>query len=146
MQPKEIIKMNCIATSAMTLYSYILSEIKEENFIEPDMLATLVRRATGAKKMQAEFIGWVAHYGVGALFVVVYNYLWHQRISKPTVKNGLLIGSLSGIIAMTVWKIVMSLHPNPPRRNLSRFYWQLLPAHIVFAVAAFFMKSNEGHL
>ena len=137
MKLNTIICTGVIATSAMTLYSYVLSAIRDKDFSEPETLGELVRKLVPIiKKKYTVITGWSAHYLVGIIFAICYIYLWEKKKIKPTVENGLLIGGISGLVAIAVWKTVIAMHPNPPARDYKRYYLQLLPAHLVFGVAA----------
>jgi hypothetical protein len=137
MKLNKIIPVGITATTFMTLYSYILSEMKEEHFKEPEILGKLLQNLMPAiRKEFAKAAGWEIHYLVGLLFAAIYIYLWQVKKIKPTLQNGLLFGGVSGLIAVTVWKAVLKLHPDPPHLKYKRYYLQLIPAHIVFGIAA----------
>jgi hypothetical protein len=124
-------------TSLMTLFSYLVSVAARENFSEPEHLGTLLNRlAPGLSKQQSQAAGWGAHYAVGLLFVLAYRELWQTGKIKKTIANGLVLGALSGGLAVLVWKATLKSHPAPPWIDFSRFYLQLVPAHIVFAICA----------
>jgi hypothetical protein len=37
---------------------------------------------------------------------------------------------------VVIWKTTFKLHPVPPRMSFNKYYLQLIPAHVVFAVFA----------
>jgi len=80
--------------------------------------------------------GWAAHYLVGLLFALIYLELWTQGKVKPTLGQTLLLGGVSGILAVAIWKTVFKLHPLPPSLSFNKYYLQLIPAHVVFALFA----------
>jgi hypothetical protein len=124
-------------TTMMTLFSYIVSLVANKNFSEPEHLTTMLYRlAPGMSKKQARVSGWGAHYVVGLLFVLVYRELWKTGRIKRSVRNGLILGALSGALAVLVWKGTLKAHPLPPWLDYTNYYIQLVPAHIVFAVCA----------
>jgi hypothetical protein len=136
-------------TGFMTLFSYIVSVIKKENFSEPEHLATMLHRFTpGTSKKINQIAGWNAHFAVGLLFASAYVELWEQGKIKPSVKNGLLLGTVSGLLALAIWKLTFKIHPLPPWINFNKYYIQLVPAHIVFALFATLayklLKEQEG--
>jgi uncharacterized membrane protein len=87
-------------------------------------------------KKENQLIGWSAHYGVGLLFSTAYDWLWSRKRLKPSFKNNLVLGGISGLAAVAIWKTTFKLHPLPPRLSFDKYYLQLVPAHIVFAVFA----------
>ena len=124
-------------TTMMTLFSYLVSLATDKNFSEPEHLGTMMHRLVpGTSKTQTQFAGWGAHYVVGLLFVLAYRELWKTGKIKKTIVNGLILGALSGALAVLVWKATMKAHPAPPWIDFTNYYIQLVPAHIVFAVCA----------
>jgi len=124
-------------TTLMTLFSYLISLAEKKNFSEPEHLGTLMHRLVpGSSKQTTQAAGWGAHYAVGLLFVLAYQELWKGGKIKKTVVNGLILGAFSGALAVLVWKATMKSHPAPPWIDFTKFYIQLVPAHIVFAVCA----------
>lgn len=126
-----------VGTSFMTGYSYGLSAAKQRNFKEPEILGKLIYRLfPEIKELPAQVTGWTLHFLVGVGFSSLYAYGWGERLMKPNLKNALLLGTASGIIAMVVWKSVLKSHPLPPATDFKKYYYQLLPAHIIFAAFA----------
>lgn len=121
----------------MTLFSYGVSAADKENYSEPERLGQLARRLLPViNKRENQVIGWSAHYGVGLLFATAYAKLWENRKLKPTFINNFMLGAVSGLAAAAIWKATFKLHPLPPAMSFDKYYLQLIPAHIVFAVAA----------
>lgn len=126
-----------MGTNAMTIFSYLLSELAKENFSEPRHLSVMLKRlAPGIPKKWEHVAGWGAHYAVGVLFAAVYVELWKSGRLHPNLITGATFGLLSGAIAVLVWKATFKAHPLPPWISYRKFYLQLLPAHVVFAVTA----------
>jgi hypothetical protein len=120
-----IIKSGLAGTSAMTLFSYLISVKKKENFREPRVLADLISRLVPAMgKSNAAIEGWG------------YHKLWKTGRVKPGVLSGSLLGAASGVAGILVWKVVFKLHPNPPAKNLKKYFGHLLFAHVVFGAGA----------
>lgn len=121
----------------MTLFSYLVSIADGENFSEPERLGQLADRLTPKlNKQQSQALGWLGHYAVGLLFALVYVELWHRGKLKPDFYTCLWLGGLSGIFAVAIWKTTFKLHPLPPSLSFNKYYLQLIPAHMVFAVFA----------
>lgn len=124
-------------TTVMTAASALSSMMLNENFREPEHLGTMIGRLAPflSKKTQA-IAGWGAHYGMGFVFAAVYVELWETGKIKHNIKNGLILGVLSGVLGMLIWKGTFKIHPLPPFIKYNHFYLQRIPAHIVFAVFA----------
>ena len=126
-----------VGTSAMTLFSYLISESKNKNFREPEVLGQLIKRLpiVGIKE-SAQIAGWGIHYLIGTLFVTAYSEIWEQSKVKPSLTSGALLGAASGVVGVMGWKIMFDGHPNPPAKNLKPFFGHLLLAHIVFGFSS----------
>jgi hypothetical protein len=108
-----------------------------ENFSEPERLGQLAGHLIPKlDKQQSQALGWLGHYGVGLLFALVYVELWRRGKLKPDLKTNLWLGGLSGWLAVAVWKTTFKMHPLPPSLSFNKYYLQLVPAHLVFAVFA----------
>lgn len=137
MKAKEVLTAGITGTTFMTLFSYLVSVADSENFSEPERLGQLAGRLLPKlNEQQREALGWLGHYKVGLLFAVVYVELWRSGKLKPDFINNLWLGGLSGLIAVAVWKATFKMHPLPPALNFNKYYLQLVPAHVVFAVFA----------
>jgi Na+/H+ antiporter NhaA len=124
-------------TALMTGDSYLMSLLMSENFREPQHLSTMIARLAPQLSKQAKVIaGWGAHLAMGLIFAAVYVELWESKKIRPTIRNGIILGIASGILGLLIWKANFKLHPLPPRINFNKYYWQRIPAHVVFTVAA----------
>ncbi|WP_133259555.1 hypothetical protein [Pseudochryseolinea flava] len=133
----KIVLTSVAATSAMTAFSYAVSEKKNKQFREPALLRDLLKRvAPQTTDSKAEVAGWTLHYGVGLLFTAAYSEVWKNTEMSPSMMNGTLIGSASGIAGAAVWKTVFNVHPNPPKIDYTRYYLHLIAAHAVFGITA----------
>ncbi len=118
-------------TTAMTLLSYYISDKKNRNYSEPELLAAMVRkRAPGLSKKAALTAGWGMHYAIGIGMMAAF-----RGISKKGgLARPLIYGVAGGLLGIAAWKAMFKKHPNPPSADRSGFYKQLLPAHIVFCL------------
>lgn len=124
------------ATTFMTIFSYLYASAKNSNMKEPDLLAKMINRVTGLTKNNAAIAGWVLHYAVGLLFVEMYVQTWQRWQMRPSTKNGLLFGGISGVAAIVVWKLTLKKHPLPPAVNFKTHAVNLFIAHLVFGLFA----------
>ena len=121
-------------TTFMTASSALLS-LMGQDFREPEHLSTMISRMAPFLSKRAKVIaGWGAHYGMGFVFAAVYVELWETRKIDHTVKNGLILGVLSGLVGLLIWKGTFKTHPLPPKMDYTIFYLERIPAHIVFAI------------
>lgn len=123
------------ATSTMTLYSYLVSMGKDENFKEPELLAELSEDFLARPvKHLALPLGWLTHYEVGMGLALALQAYWQKNNTKQSVLNGLLAGAVAGIGGILAWKLAFRLHPRQPVIPYERFYGQLLLAHMIYGV------------
>ncbi len=130
---QPIIQSSIAGTSAMTLFSNLISEKKEENFREPLVLADLISRLFPTmRKSDAAVEGWLLNYLSGLGFCAGYHQLWKSGKVKPGILSGSLLGAASGVAGILVRKAVFKIHPNPPAKDLKKYFGHLLRAHVVF--------------
>src|SRR6187551_577236 len=110
-----------VGTTAMTAFSYILSEKKNKNFREPRLLAGMIDNLTPLNRHEAIKLGWLVHYSVGVFFALIYKPILEKAHIEPTVKNGAIIGGITGLFGAAIWNLTFHLHPNPPSINYRRF-------------------------
>ncbi|MBD1395510.1 hypothetical protein [Mucilaginibacter glaciei] len=124
-------------TTVMTASSYLMSLLADENFREPEHLEVLIGRLTPHLSKKAKVLaGWGAHFAMGFVFASVYVELWEYKKIKHNLRNGLLLGLISGVLGFLIWKATFKVHPLPPWLNFEHYYLQRIPAHVVFAVGA----------
>lgn len=147
MDRDKILLSGITGTSAMTLFSYWVSASKNKNFSEPETLSQMMKRLPpGITKTQAGIGGWCTHYAIGIVFAMVFNEVWKVSKTKPSIPSGALLGALSGLAGIAAWQIAFAVHPNPPAKNLKKYFGHLLIAHIVFGIFSaipFTLKNKE---
>ncbi len=131
----KILVSAIVGTTAMTLFSYLLSDSKNKNLREPEILGQLLKRLPNhVSKKSALCAGWLAHYAIGVLFVAIYHELWKRVHIPPSIASGALLGTASGIVGAVARKWSFEAHPNPPAKDLKLFLYHLIVAHAVFGV------------
>ncbi|PZX61280.1 hypothetical protein LV84_00268 [Algoriphagus ratkowskyi] len=125
-------------TIAMTLIIYIYAYISQ-NFTK--VVHILGNMLVGERNFytptnNAFVVGTIAHFSVGILFSFAYFLLWNWGVFQIDLKDSILIGVTSGILAILVWKGYLSLHSNPPTFSHLHYFIALFIAHIVFAVVS----------
>lgn len=142
MKVGKILLSGLVATSLMTLFSYLASNAEKENFKEPELLAELEDEALPAKsKYLALPAGWVTHFSIGILWALFYGFIWEKMKIKPTTKSGLALGAFSGVTGIIIWDTAFRLHPKPPKTNFKQFYKQLFFAHLVYSLTATYVNK-----
>jgi hypothetical protein len=145
MQEKKIIAGALAGTSAMALFSYLISHAKEKDFREPEILAELLKRlAKGSKPPVTSIAGWSMHYAIGLLFVAMYSQVWKKNIVKPHLLSGFALGAPSALLGIMAWKIIFEMHPDPPLKNLKKYFGHLFAAHLIFGAFAALGYKNTA--
>ncbi len=138
-------------TIAMTLFMYFYSFISHRFTKVIHILGNMLvgeRNYYSPNKM-AFIVGSIAHFGVGALFSFSYFLLWNWGVFKINLQDSIMIGAVSGVIAIVVWKGYLSVHSNPPKISQGHYFLALFLAHIVFglvSVNVFQLITNNPEL
>jgi hypothetical protein len=133
----QIIIVSIAATSAMTLFSYVISASFRELYKEPVLLTFLLTQlklelSPGTKKILA----WLIHYIIGLLFVIGYHLLWIYNILDLSVLTAIILGAISGIIGILGWVIMFKIARYKPAIDFKGYYIQLFFAHVIFGLVA----------
>ncbi|MBC7407412.1 MAG: hypothetical protein H7339_03400 [Arcicella sp.] len=139
MEFKKVLSSGILGTTAMTIFSYVVSEVKREDFREPEIMSLLFKNLSITFLQYGTYLGylaWIIHYIIGFSFVFIYVKLWDNNKLKPNFISGIFLGAITGIIGIIGWYITLRIHPNPPTVNLRNFFILLFFAHIVFGIFA----------
>ena len=139
MEFKKVLSSGILGTSAMTIFSYLVSELMSDNFREPEIMSLLFKNLSITFLQYGTYLGclaWVFHYIIGFSFVFIYVKLWDKNTIRPNIISGIFLGAITGIIGIIGWYITLRIHPNPPTVNLRNFFILLFFAHIVFGIFA----------
>lgn len=128
---KKTVAMSFIATTGMTLASYLISVLKNEKFLPALILNQLIypkKQPGKAHKIEGYLLYWL----IGLGFSSVYKPIWDKSLFRPSATSGLILGFLNGIKGIAGWHLMLKTHPTPPPIKFKPFYLQLLAAHILF--------------
>lgn len=145
---EKIIISAIIGTTFMTLYSYWKSKRERQQYVEPVMINKLIDKSENMPRLDNEVLhpaGWGLHYLAGVAFVSAYWLIWHKALRKPTATKILIVGSLSGLAGIAVWKLLFAQHYNPPKNYRYGYYRQLFVAHIIFSAFALASYKSLGY-
>lgn len=122
-------------TSAMTLFSYLYSNLSGEECREPYLLGKFFTQACNVSERKGRSLGWAMHYLIGFGFVYA-GYQLQKKSGKRLFKNSVFLGTMAGLIGVCGWKWLHKAHPWLPITHRKKFYQQLIVAHIVFATVS----------
>jgi hypothetical protein len=133
----QILIATFTATSAMTMFSYIVSASFKELYKEPLLLKYLLTRfkITASDRLK-EILAWLIHYSIGFIFVLGYYILWEEGIITFKVITGIYLGAVCGVIGIIGWIIMLKLSRFERKAQDKGYYIQLFLAHIIFGVTA----------
>ncbi|MGB7785231.1 MAG: hypothetical protein WBL27_03935 [Salinimicrobium sp.] len=126
-------------TAAMTVFSYIMANIKNDQFKEPELLNKLLDSSTmiSGNFSKNNVAGWLIHFSIGFAFIFLFSLLWNFTALDPSWLTAAGFGFVAGIIGVLGWETMFKLNSAPPDIQLKKFFVQLLFAHVIFALAAF---------
>jgi hypothetical protein len=143
----QLLIVSITATSAMTLFSYEVSRKFRKLYKEPVLLSYMLKLLKVELPNNSETtFGWLLHYILGLMFVIVYHILWIHDILPISFLSALLLGAISGIIGIVGWMIMFKLSDQQPQIDFRGYYIQLFFAHIVFAIVATVLYFISLHI
>jgi len=127
-----------VATTIMTIFSYVVSKLRNRQFTEPVLLNRFLCGFGVLKEYQLEknIAGWIIHYLVGLIFLVAYYLIWSRTRFDPSLSTALVLGCCSGLIGIVGWSILFKIQSVPANIRLAEYYTQLFIAHVIFALTA----------
>jgi len=135
----QILIASIVATSAMTLFSYAVSESFRELYKEPVLLTFILKSINiEVSDKSKKIMAWLIHYAIGFGFVLTYHFLWSRDILTISIANAFLLGAISGIIGIIGWVIMFKLSNFKPSIDFKGYYLQLFFAHVIFGLVATF--------
>lgn len=133
---KKVLSSGFIGTSAMTIFSYLVSEIMSENFREPEIQIIIIKNILPTATEYAPYLAWSLHYFIGFSFAFIYVRLWDYNKLKPNIESGMFLGAVSGIVGIIGWYFTLKIYPNLPVINPKHFFILLFFAHIILGIFA----------
>src|SRR5205085_8074162 len=79
-------------------------------------------------------LGWLTHYSMGICWAALFHLLFEKEHWKPGLKNGLLLGSFSGLTGIIIWRLAFKNKPRMQSIDYKRFYRHLFLAHLVYSL------------
>lgn len=132
----HIILSSLVATSAMTLFTYIVAAITQKELGEPKFLNRLIRssRQFDTNTTDNHIAGWAIHYAIGLIFVVLIVAFQSITGYHLSIWLGMALGAIFGLMGVIGWIVMFSTHHDPPKIEFTVFLIQLVAAHIVFGL------------
>lgn len=127
------------ATIAMTIVMYLYASLSQANTKVIHILGSMLTghgKIPEYDKNKVLTTGALVHTFIGVLFSLAYFLLWNWGIFEITFFDSLIIGALSGIFAIVVWKTYFLVHQNPAKVSLLHYFIALFISHIVFGLVA----------
>lgn len=129
-----ILLSGIVATTTMTIFSHLVSQIRNREFNEAQLLNKFIDNTKGLPEIPNEnaLLGWFLHYGIGIVFAAWMYCLFISSEWQPTLWLGAVLGLIAGMVGAVGWLSLFAFHPNAPETDLKEFLIQLLMAHCIF--------------
>lgn len=138
------------ATLAMTVFSYLVSNIFSKRYREPLLLNYMIRGSESMEKVgRRSYWGYIIHFIIGWILAFLFYFLLEIDMAELNVRSGIIFGFISGIIGSGAWFIIFKTNSNPPKINLGGYFFQLLIAHVIFGATLswvlFILYQGHGY-
>lgn len=131
-------------TFAMTIVMYLYGSLTKKKTKVVHILGLMMTGNLALCKEQKTKIlatGSIAHVFIGVLFSFSYFLLWNWGVFNISTFDSIIIGALSGILAIIVWKSYFTVYRKPPRVPLDHYFTALFISHIIFGMVTVSMFS-----
>jgi len=127
-----------IAVIGMTLFSALWSRVSGNQFREPTLLSKLMQNHPhiNASKQNTYVWGWLIHFILGIVFLVIYEILWQVTNVPRTFLWSLIFGSFLGFLGVLGWRVLFKMSKPSSHFNYQQYYIHIFFAHMVFSVTA----------
>ncbi len=129
-----ILLASVVATTVMTIFSHVVSKIRNREFNEAQLLNKFIDNTKCLPEVNNENAvwGWVIHYFIG-MIVAIWIYSVFLLFDWPvTVWLGGILGFIAGMVGAVGWLGLFAFHSNAPETDVKEFLIQLLMAHCIF--------------
>jgi len=133
----QLIIVTIAATTAMTFFSYVMSNTFRELYKEPVLLTFVLEKLKiNLSEKSKQIWAWLIHYFIGLLFVIGYHLLWSDHILPISPLIAVIFGAISGIIGIIGWFFLFKITHHQPQIDFKGYYIQLFFAHVIFGIVA----------
>jgi uncharacterized membrane protein YagU involved in acid resistance len=120
-----------IGTAVMTVLIYAGPTM---GMPKMDMIGMLGKMFTGNGSI-AYPLGTIIHFMMGALFAIVYAWLWSLGLGSASWGWGIVYGLVHGLVAAMVMPMMIRMHPRPPEMRMGPMtVTGILMGHLVFGL------------
>ncbi len=133
-----ILLAGVVATTVMTIFSHVVSKIRNREFNEAQLLNKFIDNTKCLPEVNNENAvwGWFIHYVIG-IIVAIWMYCVFLLSAWPvTIWLGGILGFIAGVVGAVGWLGLFVFHANAPETDVKEFIIQLLMAHCIFGASA----------
>jgi uncharacterized membrane protein YagU involved in acid resistance len=99
-----------------------------------DMIGMLGKMFTGNTGV-AYTLGTILHFMMGAIFAIIYAWLWSLGLGSSAWGWGIVYGVVHGLVATMVMPMMIRMHPRPPEMQMNAMaVVGILMGHAVFGL------------
>jgi hypothetical protein len=129
------------ATTAMTMFVLLLHLLTGQQLNVIRILGTMLTSSTTteggcSKKAGSQVAGTIAHYAVGLFFSFAYIWMWRHQLIKTDWFTTAILGFVTGMFGIIVWKSYFRIHSNPPFVPMRLYLACILFAHVIYSWTA----------
>jgi hypothetical protein len=135
----KILMAGTVGTTVMTAAVLIANAISKQELNVLKILGTMLTggaqedgRCSGA--VSVFLVGILAHYSVGYLFTGIYFWLWNNEVINTGYLTTAVLGLVTGLFGILVWRVYFSIHRRPPTVQLNVYLTCICFSHIIFAL------------
>ncbi|MDO6436100.1 hypothetical protein Q4534_01720 [Cyclobacterium sp. 1_MG-2023] len=127
-----------LATAVMTIVMYAYTALSKHFTKVIHLLGSMISgdQNIHTPSKSTLILGTLAHFSVGIIFSMSYYLLWNWGVFEINFVDSVIIGGLSGIVAIVVWKSYLTLHLYQPEISQFHYFFALFIAHIVFGIVS----------
>lgn len=132
-----LVGIGAIATAGMTAVMYLYAAVTG---FQTRVIRVLTAMFCGRSPYLEQnpplstLAGSIFHTGIGVLFSISYFHLLIWDIIAPNFLNAVIIGAISGLLAVGAWRFYFASYFASPRISFLHYTIALLISHIAFGI------------
>jgi hypothetical protein len=135
------------ATTTMTMFVLVVRILTGKQLNVIRILGTMLTASTTvdgrcSSKASSLVAGTIMHYAVGLFFSFAYIWMWREQVISTAWITTTLLGVITGLIGILVWKSYFRIHSHPPVVPMTLYLACILFAHVIFALTARWIAGN----
>lgn len=125
-----------VGTIGMTAVMYLYAKFTNQFTKVIHILGSMISGDSNyeSPKKNSLILGTLGHFAAGIAFSFSYFLLWNWGFFRIDFLDSVLIGAVSGVVAIIVWKGYLTFHNMPIKISHTHYFTALFLSHIVFGI------------